>query len=115
MSASSITARDMTKIALCVAFCCVTAYISFPLPFTPGMVTALTLALGREYTYALYCPTESAADGWVRELLRLQGFVSVPKDCGHGVLAVDMRRPIILSNNVNTTVKPPLSTAPSAW
>ena len=32
--------------ALCVAFCCVTAYISFPLPFTPGMVTALTLALG---------------------------------------------------------------------
>lgn len=46
MSASSITARDMTKMALCVAFCCVTAYISFPLPFTPGMVTALTLALG---------------------------------------------------------------------
>ena len=77
------------------------------------LTEALTLALGREYTYALYCPTESAADGWVRELLRLQGFVSVPKDCGRGVLAVDMRRPIILSNNVNTTVKPPLSTAPS--
>ena len=38
--------RDMTKMAICVAFCCVTAYISFPLPFTPGMVTALTLALG---------------------------------------------------------------------
>lgn len=32
--------------ALCLAFCCVTAYLSFPLPFTPGMVTALTLALG---------------------------------------------------------------------
>ena len=31
--------------AMCVAFCCVTAYISFPLPFTPGMVTALTFAL----------------------------------------------------------------------
>ena len=43
---SSLTVRDMTKMALCVAFCCVTAYISFPLPFTPGMVTALTLALG---------------------------------------------------------------------
>ena len=41
-----LTARDMTKMALCVAFCCVTAYISFPLPFTPGLVTALTLALG---------------------------------------------------------------------
>lgn len=38
--------RDLTKMALCLAFCCVTAYISFPLPFTPGMVTALTLALG---------------------------------------------------------------------
>ena len=36
----------MTKMALCAAFCCVTAYISFPLPFTPGMVTALTMALG---------------------------------------------------------------------
>ena len=36
---------DMTKMALCVALLCVTAYISFPLPFTPGMVTALTLAL----------------------------------------------------------------------
>lgn len=31
--------------ALCVALCCVMAYISFPLPFTPGMVTALTLAM----------------------------------------------------------------------
>ena len=38
--------HDLTKMAICVAFCCVTAYISFPLPFTPGMVTALTTALG---------------------------------------------------------------------
>ena len=37
--------RDLTKPAMCVALCCVTAYISFPLPFTPGMVTALTFAL----------------------------------------------------------------------
>lgn len=37
--------RDITKIAMCVALCCVSAYISFPLPFTPGMVTALTLAM----------------------------------------------------------------------
>ena len=32
--------RDLTKMAMCVA-----AYISFPLPFTPGLVTALTFAL----------------------------------------------------------------------
>lgn len=38
--------HEMMKMSLCVAFCCVTAYISFPLPFTPGMVTALTIALG---------------------------------------------------------------------
>ena len=37
--------RDLTKMAMCVALCCVTAYISFPLPFTPGYVTALTFAL----------------------------------------------------------------------
>ena len=38
-------ARDMTKPAMCVALCCVTAHISFPLPFTPGYVTALTFAM----------------------------------------------------------------------
>lgn len=37
--------RELTKMSLCVALCCVTAYISFPLPFTPGLVTALTFAL----------------------------------------------------------------------
>ena len=40
------SAQDITKMAICVAFCCVMAYLSFPLPFTPGMVTALTVALG---------------------------------------------------------------------
>ena len=30
---------------MCVALCCVTAHISFPLPFTPGYVTALTFAM----------------------------------------------------------------------
>lgn len=39
-------AQELTKMALCLAFCCVTAFITFPLPFTPGMVTALTVALG---------------------------------------------------------------------
>lgn len=37
--------RELTKMSMLVALCCVTAYISFPLPFTPGMVTALTFAL----------------------------------------------------------------------
>jgi biotin transport system substrate-specific component len=37
--------RNLTKMAVCIALCCVSAYISFPLPFTPGMVTALTLVM----------------------------------------------------------------------
>ena len=40
-----LNTKDLTKISVCIALCCVTAQISFPLPFTPGLVTALTLAL----------------------------------------------------------------------
>lgn len=35
--------RDLTKMALFVTLLCVSAYISFPIPFSPAMVTALTL------------------------------------------------------------------------
>ena len=35
--------RRLTKMALLTALLCICAYISFPLPFTPAMVTALTL------------------------------------------------------------------------
>ncbi len=37
--------QEMTKMALCVALLAVAAYISFPLPFTPAMVTGLTVAV----------------------------------------------------------------------
>lgn len=36
---------ELTKMSMCVALCCAAAYIYFPLPFTPGLVTASTLAL----------------------------------------------------------------------
>lgn len=35
--------QRLTKMALLTALLCISAYISFPLPFTPAMVTALTL------------------------------------------------------------------------
>ncbi|MBO5591122.1 MAG: biotin transporter BioY [Acidaminococcaceae bacterium] len=35
--------RNLTKMALCVALLAISAYISFPLPFTPAMVTAATI------------------------------------------------------------------------
>ncbi len=40
-----IETADLTKMAMCVALMCVTAFLAFPLPFTPGMVTALTIAM----------------------------------------------------------------------
>jgi biotin transport system substrate-specific component len=44
-NAAKLTTRDMTKMAICVALLCVAAYISFPLPFTVAMVTALTIVM----------------------------------------------------------------------
>lgn len=45
MPQDRFTVQEMMKMALCIAFCAVSAFISFPLPFTPGLVTALTVAL----------------------------------------------------------------------
>lgn len=38
--------RELTKMSLCVALSCIAGDIVFPLPFTPTMVTALTIVLG---------------------------------------------------------------------
>ena len=70
----------------------------------------LTLALSREFTYALYLPLEGAASGYGRQLLTLQGFV--PAGESTDALAVDMRCPIVLSRNVDTAVKAPFSSSP---
>ena len=70
----------------------------------------LTLALSREFTYALYLPLEGAVSGYGRQLLTLQGFV--PAGDSTDALAVDMRCPIVLSRNVDTAVKAPFSSLP---
>ena len=70
----------------------------------------LTLALSREFTYALYLPLEGAVSGYGRQLLTLQGFV--PASDSTDALAVDMRCPIVLSRNVDTAVKAPFSSSP---
>lgn len=70
----------------------------------------LTLALSREFTYALYLPLEGAVSGYGRQLLTLQGFV--PAGDSTDALAVDMRCPIVLSRNVDTAVKAPFSSSP---
>ena len=37
--------KDLTKISLCIALLCISSYLSFPLPFTPAMVTAQTIVI----------------------------------------------------------------------
>ena len=76
------------------------------------LTEVLTTALSLEYTYALYCPLEGAVSGYGRQLAQLQGFVPVQHREGCDVLGVDMRCPIVLSRNVETAIKAPLSTSP---
>ena len=40
-----ISTSELTKISMCVALCCISANIFFPLPMTPSNVTALTIFL----------------------------------------------------------------------
>lgn len=37
--------KELTKMSICIAIICISAYISFPLPFTPAMITAQTIAI----------------------------------------------------------------------
>ena len=76
------------------------------------LTEAITLALRQEYAYGLFLPAEPAAP-CVREILALQGFAALPEETGEPeALAVDMRRPIVLTRNVDTAIKAPLSSNP---
>ena len=37
--------KELTKRSICIAIICISSYISFPLPFTPTMITAQTIAI----------------------------------------------------------------------
>lgn len=77
------------------------------------LTEVLTLALRQEYTYALFCPAEGMIPACVREVLTLQGFVGTPvAGETRELLAVDMRRPIVLTRNMDTTIKAPLAENP---
>ena len=45
LASARLSTRDLTKMAICVALLCIAAYISFPLPFTVAMITALTIVM----------------------------------------------------------------------
>ena len=71
----------------------------------------ISLALRQEYTCALFCPAESAPAS-IRDIFTLQGFVPVPAAGAQEVLSVDMSRPVVLTRNVETTLKAPFSASP---
>ena len=73
-------ARDLTKLSMCVALCCMTSYIAFPLPFTPGLVTALTFALS--LTAYLLTPRQTFT---VIAIYILLGAVGLPVLAGQGL------------------------------
>lgn len=67
--------------SMCVALCCISANIFFPLPFTPGMVTALTISL----SLAAYILTPRQTFTVIAVYLLL-GIAGVPVFAGTGGL-----------------------------
>ena len=65
--------RALTTSAVCVALLAVSAYISFPLPFTPAMVTALTIMVN--LVGFLKTPKQAAV---ILGIYLLLGMVGVP-------------------------------------
>lgn len=65
--------KQLTKMSICVALLCVSAYISFPLPFTPIMITAQTIVIN--LIALLLSPKQSAITVAVYILL---GAVGLP-------------------------------------
>ena len=77
------------------------------------LTEVLTGALRLEYPYALFCPAGEQVPAYTREILTLQGFVPVTvQQDDRQLLAVDMRKPIVLNRNMDTVIKAPLSADP---
>ena len=74
-----ISTAELTKISMCVALSCISANIFFPLPFTPGMVTALTIVLS--LTAYILPPKQTFA---VIAVYLLLGIAGLPVFAGTG-------------------------------
>lgn len=68
-----IKTSDLCKMALCTAFMCVSAYIAVPLPFTPILITAQTLAVNMT---ALVLKPKQAV--FVQIIYTLLGIIGLP-------------------------------------
>lgn len=75
---------------------------------------ALADCLKDDYTYAIYGSGIMPPGEQLGELLLRQGFLRVPASCGERpVYAADMKSPIVVFKDIETTVKEPFSSSPA--
>jgi len=75
------------------------------------LTEALTRAMEEDCSYAVYCPTDRGEKRPTAELLTRQGFVRVPIPGPRTLLLADMRSPVVLIQNIPTTLKEPFSSS----
>ena len=74
---------------------------------------ALSRAMAEDCGYAVYYPANCEQDAAAVDLLRRQGFVPAPAKGDRPLLLVDMRSPVVLIQNLATTLKEPFSSSAS--
>lgn len=79
------------------------------------MITELlTELIARDFTYAVYHPADEEAgyDEDVIAALTQQGFVNIAPDGAYPLYAVDMKSPVVIFRDVETTIKNPFNKNP---
>jgi len=72
---------------------------------------ALSKAMDQDCSYAIYHPSDREHSTAVTDLLHRQGFVSAQPEGDRPLLLVDMRSPVVLIQNIPTTLKEPFSSS----
>lgn len=70
----------------------------------------LTELIARDFTYAVYHPVDEA--GYQEDMitaLKRQGFVNIAPDGAYPLYAVDMKSPVVIFRDVETTIKSPFN------
>ena len=75
------------------------------------LTEALSRAMDRDCSYAIYYPSGREHGSAVTDLLHRQGFVNAETEGDRPLLLVDMRSPAVLIQNIPTTLKEPFSSS----
>lgn len=74
------------------------------------LIEMISELLARDYTYVVYNPChEAGLDEGTVNVAKKQGFVNIAAEGAKPIYAVDMRSPVIIFKNVDTTIKHPLN------